>query len=222
LGHRGLTAIETYPGVSTAVVSSLVVPMVLETLRQHGRVLLLPSASLDLSLFWTTISASAPIDMLHRQMRIVSPGYVAPPDSPLRKVLLPLPIEVEKFSMSPILRDAWEFVTKGGSATTANLAFFSEGALLALTRLTGSELTRENTQARVASYLNGESPVHVILRAGADGLVASAAEDMAEIYLRMYSREGRTFVYGMRPVTPGFLMTVNASGDRPYELLRIV
>jgi hypothetical protein len=122
--------------------------------------------------------------------------------------------------MTPRARKGWEFVTERGRPNSANLLFVAEGALRALARLTGSDYTPESLPAISQAYLNGKAPVHQVMLVGSDSPLISTLRALGTIHLRMFNRQGRTFVYGMRPITPGYVMTVRE--DRPYDLLRVV
>ena len=221
LPNRAMTLLETEPGVSDVVAQSLIFPIALSALKGGGRVFILPPPGRRILDIWEGFERALPDGVFPRQVRILLPGLTVPPDHPLAHSIVPVPTEAATFSVTPRARRAWEFITHPGKPNAVNLVFVAAEGLRALGRLTGADYTPENLPAIAQAYLTGEAPVHQLLLARTGGPLSDAIRLMASTHLRMVHRQGRTFLYGLNPVTPPYVMTLR-SDERPYDLLRVV
>jgi KaiC/GvpD/RAD55 family RecA-like ATPase len=220
-----LTMIESDGRSIDAGIQTLTYPMIGSVLVQGGRVLYEPPPGVRLTDFWDAFKGLVTPERVHAQLRILSPGTVLPPGHPLSACLMAVPKPVAMpgggtaYSQTPKGR---EFLTDGPPGAPPGLSVFSAENLHAIAHLTGQEYTPENLAMIAKSYEIG-NPIHMVYLAKTGDPLSEGLRMLATTQLGLQNRQGRTFVYGTRPLTPGHVLTLRgAEEERAYNLLRVV
>lgn len=220
-----LTILESERAVPESAAQTLVFPMVATVLRGGGRVILGPSPAQKLTALWEAFRPTFSAESFREQVRVVSPGATLPAGHPLAKCLIAIPAagrdELSRHGLPPT-RKAREFLTEPTPKGMPGLAVFAAENLRAISRVSGAEYTADNLPIVIKSYMIG-GPVHLVFTTGDDDPFLHGIRALAPIHLRLRNRRGRTFLYGLHPPTPGYVLTDRGLEDeRPYDLLRSV
>lgn len=224
-----LTLVELGEDVPDDVAQHLLYPAKIHTLRNGGRVLVIPAPSLsvndlwgpvedariggDLSEIFRVFDVSGQLerglrdDTKNRRNGLIGLKSLPPPD-PSRD---PDDNEISRWLRGGVVGGPPGLVSMHGSGLEA----------LALAMKT--PITSEIAASLPASIQNtlGPSHLHMIAVVRTSSPLFAPIQSLAAIHLRLLNRQGRVLVYGLKPWTTGFVLA-ESTNSGPYELLRIV
>ncbi len=221
-----LTMIESDSKTPDAGIRSLTFPMIGSVMRTGGRVVYEPPPSQRVTDLWEGLAGSFTPAQFQAQVRVVSPGSTLPEGHPLltSMVHVPRPMGAAEVASVPHSQTpkGREFLAEPPPGTAPGLSVFSGDGLRAIGDLTGRPYTPEGLAIVAKSYLVGR-PIHMVFVTRTGDPLAEGLRMLASTQLTLENRQGRTFLYGRRPRTPGFVLTHRgAEEERAYNLLRIV
>jgi KaiC/GvpD/RAD55 family RecA-like ATPase len=224
-----ITLIEVEEEVPDYVVQHLLTPPKVQAVRNGGRVLVIPAPSLSPDEIWGAIEGSRPTGHLaevfrvldvsgqlertlrggsrDRQSSLISIKSLPPPD-PARD---PDDNEISRWLRGGVVGGAPGLVTMYGAG------------LESLAATLKIPLSSEVTASLPASIQNmlGAGHMHLIAIGKADTALFRPIKSLATIHIRMFNRQGRVLLYGLKPWTTVFVLAESGNSG-PYELLRIV
>jgi KaiC protein len=214
------TVIETDPEVPDTFTHLLLDPVIVQTLRAGGRVLLFPSPGARLIDFYDPLRAMFSDDMLATQLRIAAiAGNVGVPVE-AQRVMFPLPQSPAK-GRDPIFSAAFEFMRgDGGRLRVPNLIIRTTGGERAVAQALGLGVTPENFAGVAAAYVT-TLPTHQIVIGNTGDPLLTSLGDLGTVHLQLRARLGRYFLNGLRPFTPRYVIA-ESEGVGPYRLIRMV
>jgi hypothetical protein len=214
------TVIETDSEVPDTFTHLLLDPVIVQTLRAGGRVLLFPSPGARLVDFYDPLRAMFSDDVLATQLRIASiAGNVGMPAG-AQQVMLALPQSPSE-GVDPIFSAAFEFMRgEGGRPGVPNLIIRTTGGERAVAQALGLGVTPENFAGVAAAYVTTLPTHQIVIGNTGDPLLASL-KDLGTVHLQLRARLGRYFLNGLRPFTPRYVIA-ESEGVGPYRLIRMV
>ena len=223
------TLLETDGEFPDSVTQSILGPAMGFVMARGGHVLLIPSPALSIDEIWRTISASTSRAKIADTLRILDvAGQLEKPTRTSRPELAPAIVPVKSLvpgtpAADPDDNELSRFLRGSVRDGTPSLAIAYLTGLKALASTLKVPLTPEALEgfpAQLQSSL-GASRLHFVA-IGAPGTTFFAPlQPLAAIHVRMRIRQGRAFLYGAKPWTPGFVLTESGNGG-PFGLLRIV
>jgi KaiC/GvpD/RAD55 family RecA-like ATPase len=221
-----ITLIETNDDLPDFVLQFLLGPMIGQSMHAGGHVIVIPSGSLTPSELWAGIEGAVARNRVPDLIRILdTTGQLQRTVMRANKDLAPAVISPS--SLAPASPEAdptdselsrW---LRGGHAPGLGVIYAS--GLESLMREMKTPLTEEMAAGLPGSIQTsmGAGNVHLVAVVKPDSLLFRPLRGLAAIHLRLHGRQGRVFVYGLKPWTPGYVLTESANGG-PYDLLRVV
>jgi KaiC/GvpD/RAD55 family RecA-like ATPase len=225
----GLTLLELGEDVPEEVVQHLLYPAKVHALRTGGRVLVIPSSALSADDIWGPIEeARLPghlsdvfrvLDVsgqLERGLRGGSKTRLASLIS-LRSMPAPDPArdpddnEISRWLKGGVVGGPPGLVTMSGSGV--------ESLAIAMKTPITAEVAASLPASLRATL--GQNHLHLIAIIRSQSTLLAPVRSLASIHIRLLDRQGRVLIYGLKPWTPGFVLTESANSG-PYEMLRIV
>jgi GvpD gas vesicle protein len=214
------TVIETDSEVPDTFTHLLLDPVIVQTLRAGGRVLLFPSPGARLVDFYDPLRAMFSHDALANQLRIASIAGNAGVPAEAQRVMLALP-QSPANGVDPIFSAALEFMRgEGGRRGVPNLIIRTTGGERAVAQAHGLGVTPENFAGVAAAYVTSLPTHQIVIGNSGDPLLASL-KDLGTVHLQLRARLGRYFLNGLRPFTPRYVIA-ESEGVGPYRLIRMV
>jgi KaiC/GvpD/RAD55 family RecA-like ATPase len=211
------TLVECDDAVPEVGPTSIVLPAAAHTLKQGGRVLVLPPPGLPAEEVYAVFAERETPDRLHQNLRIMATNPQGAPTSPQNPSIVDAP--TADVGSQRVL---WDFLGPTDAGTGAMLIIsYSEGLeLLQHVRNTPSPLWSVASPPR--EYLRSLK-THTMVIARSSDPALPALRRLASLHIRLRNRVGRIFVYGIQPHTPGFVLILQGgSPDAGYGLLRVV
>jgi hypothetical protein len=214
------TIIETDPSVPYPVPSLLVHSPIVQTLSAGGRVLILPPPGTRPDDLYSPLRGVFAAEALAAQLRIFSVTGTDNADPEAHPTILPLPDQAQGHPFDPRFRLGFEFIRQAGVPGVPNLIIRTTSGERAMDQLLKLPVTPENFARIVAAYVSNLAS-HQIVIGDTNDLLLGSLNDLGSLHLRLQTREGRYFLFGVRPFTTAFALT---EGDRfaPYYLTRMV
>jgi hypothetical protein len=223
------TLLETDGDVPDYLLQLILGPAIGFAMSRRGHVVLIPSAALSAEEIWATLSASVPRREVADSLRVLDvTGQLERNAKQSRSELSPAilstktlapsnpPLDPEENELSRFLRGA------GGDTFPSLAVLYLNGlqALIASLKVPVSPELMEAFPATIQGAL-GSSPRHFVAVGRADTPFFEPFRSIAAVHIHVRIRQGRAFLYGSKPWTPGFVLTEGSDGG-PFELLRIV
>jgi hypothetical protein len=195
------------------------------TIRQGGRVLMLPHSSTTPEDVLAGLKGSVtPEQFISHTRMILPPGPGPTGDSDLWRVVIPARKPgTNEPSQDPIDADALAFVQEGATPQTPGLIFVSLQGLMAVAAVRGIPLTREfglRLPEVFQTAIRGTA-IHALVLARQENELVGSLRVIATIRLRGSIRQGQIFLHGVSPWTPTYVLA-KGSENFPYELRRVV
>jgi KaiC/GvpD/RAD55 family RecA-like ATPase len=225
-----LTLLETDNAVPDQIRHNFIAPAMAHTMHRGGRVLLVPPPTLSSEEVWHSIEGSIANKRIPEQFRVVDvSGQLERATQQSHKEFLDAVVSYRAMVPASAGQDAQNselsaWMRGGVKGGPPNLGVVYATGLEALANALKIPITAEVAAAMPASIntsLGDSEGLHLIAIGRVDGPLFTPLLSLAAMHLRMHSRQGRIFVYGTKPWTPGLVITEAADGG-PYELLKIV
>lgn len=226
------TLFETDADLQDQVLQLLLAPMIVSVVNVNGRALLIPSPALSAKEIWDSVKGTVPKHRLELGLRVVDVtgqlGATAKQVSPeFARMVMPisalLPSPAEPGSSEPPDSEVRRFLRSGGVAGSPVLAATFVNGFASLASVLKMPLTADQVDTfpgLVQSALGG-SPMHLLMLGRTGAPLFEGLRSLAAIHVHLRVRQGRVFVYGSKPWTPGFVLA-EGSDTAPYDLLRVV
>jgi KaiC/GvpD/RAD55 family RecA-like ATPase len=225
------TFLEKDENFPAPTVQRIIGPAMGHTMSHGGHVLLVPSPALTIANIWNSVSQAVPKTTIADTLRIVdTTGQLALSAKASHPELAPTILQPEALSPSE----------PNGLTESALVRKFLSGSVrdgfpnLVIVYLTGVAAADSIRHVGLRPEIFAMPPDsgqptlgsarHHRIVIGAPFVSASYAASMrsfAAIHINLKMRQGRAFLYGSKPWTPGFVMTDAADGGA-YHLLRVV
>jgi KaiC/GvpD/RAD55 family RecA-like ATPase len=225
-----LSLIETDAGVPDDVRYHIIAPAVMHALSLGGRVLLVPPPALSAEEIWTSVQGVVAPDRLAQQFRVIDVSgqlaWATKEAFPQHKESL-VPVEAlqpTEPGQEPGNSELGRWLRGGVAGGAPNLGVLYATGLEALALGMKIPLTSQMLAALPASVqasLGNTARLHLMAMGDVGSPMFSRLLSLAALHLRIHSRQGRTFIYGLKPWTAGLVVTESANGG-PFDLLRIV
>lgn len=198
-------------------------------MQRGGHVLVVPSPTLSAEEIWESITLSAPKGKASETLRVVDvtgqlERHVRSTRPDLSNVIVPTRSLVPPDPASPPDDNEISRFLKGGVKDGfPSLAIAYLSGLKALASALKIPLTPEVVDTFPASIQSslGTTRMHIVAIGGPEDSFFESMRSLAAMHITMRMRQGRAFLYGRKPWTPGFVLTDAANGG-PYGLLRVV
>ena len=198
-------------------------------MSRGGHVLMVPAPSLSADEIWSSITASVPKGRAHETLRVVDVSgqlerHVKSNRPDLANVIVPAQSLMPRDATSPPEDNEISRFLKGNVKDGfPSLAIAYLSGLKSLATSLKIPLTPEIMDTFPASVQSslGTSRMHLVAVGGPDDAFFESLRSLAAIHVKMRMRQGRAFLYGAKPWTPGFVLTDSANGG-PFGLLRVV
>jgi hypothetical protein len=220
----GVLIVEHSDDMLTGALASMITPFILATLKEKGRAFIAPGPNAPTSRLFEAARGVVSHEQLAERVRLVAPSLRIPSEHPLRRCLLPVPLDMDPVPRSGVPRfpKAQEFLAGDGKKVGPLLVLVSTEALREIGELTGRPYTPENLPRAIQAFMGG-GPVLVALISRIDDPLIQSTKATASIHLRVHMRKGRPVIYGLHPLTHGHLMVFGPeAGAHPYDLLELV
>jgi KaiC/GvpD/RAD55 family RecA-like ATPase len=224
-----VTVIEVDDEVPDYVVQHLLTPPKIQTVLSGGRVMVIPSPSLTADDIFLPIEDAHPPGRLSDLFRVLDvTGQLARatrgshPER-LASLLATKDIGPPDPTADPEDNEISRWLSGGVRGGAPSLATLYETGMEALGVALKVPITPESTRILASSIqasLVGQNH-HVIAVGRINSPLLQPIRALASIHLRLTDRQGRELIYGLKPWTPGFVLT-ESRGAGPYDLLRIV
>jgi KaiC/GvpD/RAD55 family RecA-like ATPase len=219
------TLIELEGEVPNGVTSILLVPMIAQVLHQGGRALVLPTTGTNPQELFDLLQPGVKKELFLSHVRmIVPPGPPPKSGKELWQVVLPMSKpDPNAPPQDPTESDAVRFLRDGSSEQNPGLSVISLQGLVAVTAGMGVHID-EGIAAQLPGAFQSAfrgSAVHSIIYGEVDSPLLGTLRTIAALRLHVRVRQGRIFIHGTAPWTPGFVLTEGRDGA-PYGLLRVV
>ncbi|HEV2317579.1 MAG TPA: gas vesicle protein GvpD P-loop domain-containing protein [Thermoplasmata archaeon] len=221
-----ITLIETDDDLPDFVLQFILGPIVGQTMHAGGHVIMIPSGALTPSELWAGIEGAVPRARVPDLLRILdASGQLQRTVSRVNKDLAPSVVSPKSLAPTGPEDDPTDSELsrwlRGGSAPGLGVIYGS--GLESLAGAMKMPLTEEMAAGLPGSIQTslGAGNVHLVAVVKPDSLLFRPLRSLAAIHLRLHWRQGRVFVYGLKPWTPGYVLTESANGG-PYDLLRVV
>jgi KaiC/GvpD/RAD55 family RecA-like ATPase len=224
-----LTLVEVGEEVPDYVAQHLIEPAAVHAVQNGARVLVLPSPALSADEIWGPLEDARPGGHLAESFRVLDvSGQLERGLRGDTKGRLPSLISIKSLPSPSPDRDPddneisrW---LKGGVAggPAGVVTLYSSGleSLAATLKIPITSETASGMPATIQNTLGG-TRLHIIAVAKSTTPLFQPIKSLASIHIRLVNRQGRVLVYGLKPWTPGFVLTESTNGG-PYDLLRIV
>lgn len=219
-----LTVIEMDSKLPQYCERMLLNPMAIQVLAQGGKVLYTPPPTVRAEEIYDLVTAVIPRKVVKHKLRIFC-ASARPTDRPeVGEVMFTRDlgrIELPDIPVDPI---AEEFLRGAPSGDRPNLFIDSVPNLHAFARMRAKELTPEILPALMQHFLRMPFVAGVAVGPPVDPALDPLV-GLAGLHIRVRERHGRALVYGVRPRTPSFVLTVPpilTPGSPPYEFHRVV
>lgn len=213
-----MTLIEYDSDVPIRALRLLLLPILNQTVARGGRVFHVPHPGIHPAEVWEMYRGWTSKESFLRQVRIL--GLLANGDpEELAPVMLPLPA-AKTDSTNPRVPEAAKFLRENSNPASPNVGVVSIAGLRTINALVPDAYTPDTLPGLALTYIH-QSPVHEVWVGPAGDPLTQSLSAMANVRLRMISREGRVFIHGIIPRTPALVLS--EGDDRsPYHLLPIV
>jgi hypothetical protein len=229
-----VSILETDPTVPIAALRLLTGGVVLPALARGGRLLLALTPELGPERLYRAMRNGLTDEQLYQQVRLISAS--APDDLPegARRLLVPIQppaddtgfvavpsARVDRF-LEPLFPESTRFLQTRNSPGAPNLAVVPIDGLQSAARIVGLQYTPD-TFAAIVHQDAANRAAHVMVLGRSGDPLLEAIRSGAQPHLRVVQRQGRLFVFGIRPWTPSFALqpTPHPERGRPYDLIRI-
>jgi KaiC/GvpD/RAD55 family RecA-like ATPase len=213
-----------------AVVQLLLGPSMAFAMSRGGRVVLVPSPALSADEIWGSLSASIRGPKVAETLRILDvTGQLERTVRGERSELTPAVVSPKSLAPStpgadPQDNEISRFLRGRVKDGPPSLAIVFLSGLKALASSMKIPLTPEmmdSFPASIQSTLGASSKLHFVAVGGSKAAFFEPLVPLSAVHVRLRMRQGRAFLYGAKPWTPGFVLTEAANGG-PFSLLRIV
>lgn len=213
-----LTLIEYDTDVPVAAIRVLLIPMLNQAVARGGRVLHIPHPGLHAAEVWEMYKGRTLKEAFLRQVRLLGTAANGDPEE-FASMMLPLP-STKSDGFNPRVPEAAKFLAESADPAHPNIGIVSIAGLKTLNSVVPGAYTPETLPGLALTYIH-LSPGHEVWVGPEDEPLTHSLRPMADIRLRMISREGRVFIHGIIPRTPSLVLT--EGDDRsPYHLMVIV
>jgi KaiC/GvpD/RAD55 family RecA-like ATPase len=213
-----MTLIEYDSDVPVAAIRVLLVPMLNQAVARGGRVFHIPHPGIHAGEVWEMYKGRTAKEVFLRQVRLLGTAANGDPEE-FAPMMLPLPTEKPN-GFNPRVPEAAKFLLESSDPAHPNLGVVSVAGLRTINSLVPGTYTPETLPGLALTYIH-LSPGHEVWVGPVDDSLTQSLRPMADTRIRLVSREGRVFVYGIIPRTPALVLT--EGDDRsPYHLLPIV
>jgi hypothetical protein len=196
----------------------LITPLLTSILSKQGRMFHVLSPRFHPDDVWNMCRPLLTPEQFVAQVRLE--GIVAPNDDDLVSKVVLHPRPGDFGPSDPRTPEAIRFFRENLDPTQPNLAVIWTSGLRALNAEHPGMFTPENLPGLVRSYFR-ETNLHELFIGFVDDALIDSLAPMAETQIRMVSRNGRVFVYGVDPPTP-FLVLSGGDDHQAYRLLQVV
>ncbi|HZY69716.1 MAG TPA: gas vesicle protein GvpD P-loop domain-containing protein [Thermoplasmata archaeon] len=225
LPFGGLTMIELEPEVPARLPYVIVTPMVAQTIEQGGHVLFVPDSSTRPEEIWEALHGAVHKRRFLEQVRFLVPGR-----RPGERVgeLEPTFLRLTPSEWADIGRQldadrVTQFAREGATPERPGLIVASVQGLIAITsvaEIAGSPEAAQRIPSLILDSARSSAVATVALVRTKSPLLDRLTAG-ANLRIHMRQRQGRIFLFGTDPWTPGFVLT-EGHETTPYGLLRIV
>jgi len=224
-----VTLIEVDDEVPDYVVQHLLTPPKIQTVTSGGRVMVIPSPSLTADDIFLPIEDARPAGRLSDVFRVLDVSgqlaratRVSHPERSACLLSTKL-LSAPDATTDPDDNEISRWLSGGLRGGAPSLATMYETGVEALGIALKAPITPEATRALAASVQSSlvGGNHHVIAVGRTNSPLLQPIRALASIHLRLMDRQGRELIYGLKPWTPGFVLT-ESRGAGPYDLLRIV
>lgn len=225
-----LTLIETDAGVPDDVRFHIISPAIGHTLSLGGRALLVPPPALSAEEIWTSVQGVVSGDRLTEQFRVIDVSgqlaWATKEGFPGRQesIVAATSMQPAAPGTEPGNSELGRWLRGGVTGGPPNIGVMYATGLEAIAGAMKVPLTQETlaaVPAGVQASLGNASHLHLVAMGDVGSPIFSRLTSLAATHLRIHSRQGRTFIYGLKPWTAGLVVTESANGG-PFDLLRIV
>jgi KaiC/GvpD/RAD55 family RecA-like ATPase len=223
----GISLLEVDTGMPEFMTRLLYAPAALHVLLTGGNVLEFPPVAVLPGEIWTFYRRAFPGEEIAKQLRLVhSTHRTAEVGAPLPLGGAEPRVVVANDGLLPTSPEVAGFL-RSRAGRAGNLAVISIDAVSAFSQAEdGAKISPRVLVPWVKTHLE-DAPAHTILIGRSDDPIFASLRGAASRHLRIREVEGRVFVYGIRPLTEGFVLDFaeNAgSSGRPrlFELVPIV
>jgi KaiC/GvpD/RAD55 family RecA-like ATPase len=220
-----LTVLEIDPHLPESCERRMVVPMLLSTLSEGGRVMFTPSPTFRAEEIYDLVAGAVPRRAIRDRLRLfcAEPRPARRPE--VSHLLFPRKISpVDLAGEVPVHAQTEEFLSVPAPGGKANLFIDSLANLRAFARLAGTDLSPVTLPPAIQHFLNLAPCAGVVVGTPGDPAL-DALLSLAGIHVRIRERHGRAIAYGIRPRTSNLVLTHPtpvAPGAAAYELRRVV
>ncbi|HEV2449359.1 MAG TPA: gas vesicle protein GvpD P-loop domain-containing protein [Thermoplasmata archaeon] len=222
--------IETDNDVPESVRHRLIAPALAHTVSRGGRVVLLPPPTLSADEIWGPLDRATDSERLSETLRVIDlDGSLARAAKEREKgharTIVPVSALVPSSpSADPQNSELIRWVTGGVPGGHPGMILMYATGLEGIARALKIPITSE-VAASIPGTIQGSvgraSNLAIVGIGPVEGPLFAPMHSMAAVRLRLQSRQGRVFIYGVKPWTTGLVLS-EGSGSAPYELLRIV
>jgi KaiC/GvpD/RAD55 family RecA-like ATPase len=217
-----MTLLEVAPDVPVEATTLFLSPIQAQVVTRGGHVLVILPPSLSPSDVWDAFRPLVTPAQFVAGVRIYSPAGLLPAGESvelLEKVMVAGP-SAEGSPMSTRMPEASRFLREGGATGVPNLGTVWLNGLHAGTSEGPAAYSPDTFSGLVQQTLAGAGGHIVMVGTPSDPFVVGLQE-IAATRISMQSRNGRVFVYGIRPLTTA-LVLAESDSLTAYHLIRIV
>jgi hypothetical protein len=229
-----VSILESDPSVPEDILRLISAAVFLPVLARGGRVLITLPVDLPPEQLYRALRATRTDEELVQQLRLISPAATVNLPSAARRLLIPLQSTADDSGfiavpqarrdrpIEPMFPESTRFLQNRNAPVSPNLAIVPIEALQAAARTVGLQYTPEAFAAIVHEDVATRA-AHVLVLARAGDPLLESVRSGAQPYLRLVQRQGRLFVFGVRPWTPMYALqpTAHPERGRPFDLIRI-
>jgi KaiC/GvpD/RAD55 family RecA-like ATPase len=211
------TLVECDDSVPEVGPTSIVLPAATHTLKQGGRVLVIPPPGLPAEEVFAVFAVRGSADQLRDNLRIIQTNPQGASTTTENPTIVDPPTPDPEAQ-----RTFWEFLRATATGTRPMLIIsYAEGLeMLQPGREPGNVFSAVASAPR--EYLRS-TKIHTMVIARTSDPSVSTLRRLASLHIQLRNRVGRVFVYGVQPHTPGFVLIQQSGGpEGGYGLLRVV
>jgi hypothetical protein len=221
LRFGAVTLLELDSAVPREISRVLLGPMIVQTLRLGGRVLVVPPPSFDPDDAYVGVRKHVAREMVRAQLRVIStiPLSLEPSDAP--EVFVPFQRIGWTKSGPPVpLPEDPDFLEAAQDSRKPSMVIAYLSGLQALTQAANVPLNR-GVLAAMARAVFPRSPTHVAVVARTGDPLFPEISPVSELHIRLRGPHGRIFLNGHRPYLAPLVLTQD-NGVEPYHLAQIL
>jgi hypothetical protein len=191
----------------------LYVPLLAHVLERGGRVLFIPPPTLDPGDALEALRPLVSPEAIERRLRLLSVFPNRPMPEALARVLVPphnLGWTRSGISV-PVIEDP-VFLSREQAGVSPNLVVAYFSGIEGLAEAAGSTLTREVLPG-LAQMVFERAPSHILAIGRSVDRFFDSMAAIAELHLRVTTRRGRVMVWGQRPPTPLYALSLGGDGS---------